>query len=182
MRQQQGDQIRRALEQPVEPVIGFQIPPTDTSQPSTSRLGHSKPVLQGRPPCFHGFSSQAPAAGTSPSHHRLHRSPPPNRLIRPPQLRQTLGVVEIAPINSTPCRSPGHRRPPWLLFCWQQATAAHQPELPGKSAQLPLEAFGQVGQPLCMWCRRAPHDLQPCQRSGISPCAPPARLSSRQAR
>ena len=51
LRQQQGDQIRRAFKQPVEPVIGFQTPPlrteqpTGTGQPSTSRSQHSTPVL-----------------------------------------------------------------------------------------------------------------------------------------
>ena len=33
------------------------------------------------------------------SEHRLHRSPPPNRVIRPPRLRQALGVVQIPPIK-----------------------------------------------------------------------------------
>ncbi len=30
--------------------------------------------------------------------------------------------------------------------------------------------------------QRAPHELQPCQRSGLSPSAPPAKSSDRQAR
>jgi hypothetical protein len=30
--------------------------------------------------------------------------------------------------------------------------------------------------------QRVPHDLQPCQSSGLSPCAPPSKPSDRQAR
>ena len=37
-RQQQRDQIRRALEQPVEPVIGFQTCPSGTAQPSNPTI------------------------------------------------------------------------------------------------------------------------------------------------
>ena len=48
------------------------------------------------------FPDQAPSGGHQPPrqlHHRLHRSPPPNRVIRPTQLRQALGVVQIPPIK-----------------------------------------------------------------------------------
>jgi hypothetical protein len=34
LRQQQGDQIRRALEQPVKPLVRFHDSPPDTGQPS----------------------------------------------------------------------------------------------------------------------------------------------------
>jgi len=98
-RQQQRDQIGRALKQPVEPVIGFQIPPTDTGQPSQSRSRHSTHVLPLRGSVVSRVPGQAPAAGTSPSHHRLHRSPPTNRVIRPTQLRQSLRVIQVAPIK-----------------------------------------------------------------------------------
>ena len=37
-RQQQRDQIRRALEQPVKPVIGFQASPSGTAQPSNPTI------------------------------------------------------------------------------------------------------------------------------------------------
>ncbi len=64
-------------------------------------------------PCSHGFSSEAPTAGTSSPdqvpparsihpcrlNHRLHRSPPPDGVVSPPQLRQALGVIQVAPIK-----------------------------------------------------------------------------------
>ena len=57
LRQQQGDQIRRALEQPVEPVIGFQGPPTHTKQPpSTTQTPLANPLA---PPAAQPGSSSS---------------------------------------------------------------------------------------------------------------------------
>jgi hypothetical protein len=56
-RQQQRDQIRRALEQPVEPVIGFQTCPSGTAQPSNPITRIVRLHYCGQHPCFHGFAS-----------------------------------------------------------------------------------------------------------------------------
>ena len=90
LRQQQGDQVRGALEQPEEPVIGFQNPPSDTGQPSVSPSLHSTYLLL-RKASVVSRRSQSSAYGGHQSprqlHHRLHRSPPPYGVVGPAQFR-----------------------------------------------------------------------------------------------
>ena len=115
MRQQQGNQIRGALEQPVEPVIGFQTPPTDTGQPSASRTLYSTSVLRGRASVFslvfrpsacggHPLAPPAPSRGHQPplplTPAAAQKRPASNRVVGPAQLRQVLGGVQIAPIKA----------------------------------------------------------------------------------
>ncbi|MCX5967646.1 MAG: hypothetical protein NTV57_08420 [Cyanobacteria bacterium] len=77
-RQQQRDQIGRALKQPVKPVIGFQTPRTDTGQPSPSRSRHSTPVLPRRSSVFSRVFRPSACGGCS-----LAPPPPPGGHIYP---------------------------------------------------------------------------------------------------
>jgi hypothetical protein len=51
----------------------------------------------------------------------------------------------------------------------------------GRQWVAPAEMVG-AAEATILLNQRAPHDLQPCQRSGLSPCALPAKPSDRQAR
>ena len=105
LRQQQGDQIRRALEQPVEPVIGFQSPslrteqPSDTGQPSASRSHHSTPVLLRGVSTVPRACDQAPAVGML-----LRPRPPPAGTATPRAL-----TLPRNPQPTTHNRSPAAR-------------------------------------------------------------------------
>ena len=78
-----GNAIRSggALKEPVEPVIGFQSPPTDTCHPSPSRPRHSTSVLPRRSSVFSRVFPPSACGGCS-----LAPPPPPGGRQHPPSL------------------------------------------------------------------------------------------------
>ena len=131
LRQQQGDQIRRALEQPVEPVIGFQSPslrteqPSDTGQPSASRSHHSTPVL------LRGVSTVPRACDQAPAVGMLLRPRPPPGGHRHTEGSNPPATHNPQPTTAAPRREPqphppppGRRRADALVMIQQQVASA----------------------------------------------------------
>ena len=99
MRQEQGDQIRGALKQPVEPVIRFQTPPTDTGQPSASPSTHSTPVLPRRASVFSRVFRPRACGGHQP----LPPTTPAPAQKPPAQSRNTSNPAASSALGHTSC-------------------------------------------------------------------------------
>ena len=106
------------MKEPVEPVIGFQSPPTDTCHPSPSRPRHSTSVLPRRSSVFSRVFPPSACGGCS-----LAPPPPPGGRQHPP-LPLSLGFTP--PPQPTPA-APPRAQPP------------HPPQ-PGRQTAKPADA------------------------------------------
>ena len=90
-----GNAIRSggALKEPVEPVIGFQSPPTDTCHPSPSRPRHSTSVLPRRSSVFSRVFPPSACGGHALAPPHPHPHPQPRRA-RSRRIRHGPGIKQ----------------------------------------------------------------------------------------
>ena len=173
-----GNAIRSggALKEPVEPVIGFQSPPTDTCHPSPSRPRHSTSVLPRRSSVFSRVFPPSACGGCDLA------PPPPPGGHRHPQLDQSVKshlnpaqVTGLAGPNSLGFGGGVHREEHHV------GSGIGRDSARSRKWVAPAEMVGATEATILL-NQRVPHELQPCQRSGLSPCVLPAKLPDRQAR